>query len=36
MYSHNDLVKRAGKWLRQRRRCGVVMVEWYGGPGYGN
>jgi len=30
-YSHNDLVTLSKKWLGRRKRCGVVMVEWYGG-----
>lgn len=32
-YTHSDLVKIAGKWLKRRKNCGVVMLEWYGGPG---
>lgn len=32
-YTHNDLVNLANKWLKRRKKCGVTMVEWYGGPG---
>jgi len=30
--NHDELVKRAEKWLKNSKKCGVVMIEWYGGP----
>jgi len=32
-YTHAELVKRAGKWLKTRKKCGVIMKEWKGGCG---
>lgn len=29
--SHKELVERAFKWLKNTKKCGVVMTEWYGG-----
>ena len=29
---HKELVQRANKWLKNTRKCGVILIEWYGGP----
>ena len=30
--THKELVERARTWLHKTVRCGVVLVEWTGGP----
>jgi len=29
---HKELVQRANKWLKNTKKCGVILIEWYGGP----